>query len=244
LGRLIWRVAEVVEAFDETPRVRTLSLLVRRWPGHVAGQHLDVRLTAPDGYRAQRSYSIATPASGDRLDIAIERLEDGEVSPYLNGVLAVGDRIEMRGPIGGHFVWEPEREDGGPVQLVAGGSGIVPLMAMARARVQAASSVPMRMLVSSRTIEEIVYRDELERLGRSGLMVTHTLTRAAPTDWPGYRGRVDERMLAEVVWPVDRAAVTFVCGPTSFVESVAADLLTLGHAPGSIKTERFGPTGG
>jgi ferredoxin-NADP reductase len=223
--------------------VRTLRLVVAGWPGHRPGQHLDVRLTAPDGYQAQRSYSIATPADGERLDLAVERLDDGEVSPYLNGELRVGDRIEVRGPIGGHFVWEPGH--GGPVLLVGGGSGVAPLMAMARARARAASTVPMRWLSSSRTLADVFYRAEVERLAAAGdgFEAYQTLTRDAPEAWAGHRGRIDERLLAEVAWPVESAGQTFVCGPTSFVEAVAGNLVALGHPPATIKTERFGATG-
>jgi ferredoxin-NADP reductase len=232
-----------VATVDETPTVRTLRLVVAGWPGHRPGQHLDVRLTAPDGYQAQRSYSIATPADGERLDLGVERLDDGEVSPYLNGELRVGDRIEVRGPIGGYFVWEPGH--GGPVLLVGGGSGVVPLMAMARARAMAASTVPMRWLSSSRTLADVVYRAEVERLAAAGdgFEVYQTLTRDAPEAWAGHRGRIDQRLLAEVAWPVESAGQTFVCGPTSFVEAVAGNLVALGHLPGTIKTERFGATG-
>ncbi|MGH2687550.1 MAG: ferredoxin reductase [Actinomycetota bacterium] len=242
-GRLTWRVAEVVATVDETPTVRTLHLVVAGWPGHRPGQHLDVRLTAPDGYQAQRSYSIATPADEERLDLGVERLDDGEVSPYLNGELRVGDRIEVRGPIGGHFVWEAGH--GGPVLLVGGGSGVVPLMAMTRARARAASTVPMRWLSSSRTLADVVYRVEVERLAAAGdgFEVYQTLTRDAPQAWAGHRGRIDERLLAEVAWPVESAGQTFVCGPTSFVEAVAGNLVALGHPPATIKTERFGATG-
>ena len=242
-GRLTWRVAEVAATVDETPTVRTLRLVVAGWPGHRPGQHLDVRLTAPDGYQTQRSYSIATPADGERLDLGVERLDDGEVSPYLNGELRVGDRIEVRGPIGGHFVWEPGH--GGPVLLVGGGCGVVPLMAMARARARAASTVPMRWLSSSRTLADVLYRAEVEQLAMAGdgFEAYQTLTRDAPEGWAGHRGRIDEHWLAEVAWPVESAGRTFVCGPTSFVEAVAGNLVALGHPPAAIKTERFGATG-
>lgn len=241
--RLMWRVAEVVATVDETPTVRTLRLIVVGWPGHRPGQHLDVRLTAPDGYQAQRSYSIATPAHGERLDLAVERLDDGEVSPYLNGELRVGDRIEVRGPIGGYFVWEPDHDT--PVLLVGGGCGVAPLMAMARARARAAGSVPMRWLSSSRTLADIVYRAEVERLAAAGngFEAYQTLTRDAPESWTGHRGRINERLLAQVAWPPESAAQTFVCGPTGFVEAVAGTLVALGHSPATIKTERFGATG-
>jgi ferredoxin-NADP reductase len=242
-GRLIWRIADVVATVDETPTVRTLSLRVPGWPGHRPGQHLDVRLTAPDGYRAQRSYSIATPADGEQLDISVERLEDGEVSPYLNGELRVGDQLELRGPIGGYFVWEAS--DDTPVLLVGGGSGVVPLMAMARARRRAGSAVPMRWLSSSRTLADVVYRFEVEELAAAGdgFELFQTLTRDAPEGWVGSVGRIDERVLAKVAWPPETDGRTFICGPTSFVEAVAASLVTLGHPAATIKTERFGGTG-
>jgi len=242
-GRLTWRLADVVATVDETPTVRTLRLLVPGWPGHRPGQHLDVRLTAPDGYRAQRSYSIATPADGEHLDLGIERLEDGEVSPYLNGELRAGDQIELRGPIGGHFVWEPD--DGGPVLLVGGGSGVVPLMAMARARARAGSTVPMRWLSSSRTLADVVYRAELQQLAAAGdgFELLQTLTRDAPPGWAGRVGRVDTQLLAEVAWPPESQPRTFICGPTTFVEAVAQLLVELGYPPSTIKTERFGATG-
>ena len=228
---------------DETLTVRTLSLLVPGWPGHRPGQHLDVRLTAPDGYRAQRSYSIATPADGERLDIAVERFDDGEVSPYLNGELRTGDQLELRGPIGGHFVWEPGL--GGPVLLIGGGSGVAPLMAMARARMRAASTVRMRWLSSSRTVDDVLYRSELEAMAVAddGFELFQTLTRSAPPDWTGYRGRIDESLLADVAGRADADGHTFVCGPTSFVEAVASSLVRLGHPARTIKTERFGGMG-
>lgn len=241
--RLTWRVAEVIATVDETPTVRTLRLMVPGWPGHRAGQHLDVRLTAPDGYQAQRSYSIASPAEGNGLELAVERLVGGEVSPYLNGELRTGDHIEVRGPIGGHFVWEPGQ--GGPVLLVGGGCGVAPLMAMARARARAASRVPMRWLSSSRTQPDVVYRAEVERLAAAGdgFEVFQTLTRDAPEGWAGHRGRINEELLSEVAWPVDAAGQTFICGPTGFVEAVAGSLVALGHPPRTIKTERFGAMG-
>src|SRR5215208_7031537 len=243
LGRLSWQVAQVSATVDETARVRTIRLDADEWPGHRAGQHVDVRLTAEDGYQAERSYSIAS-APGQGLEITVERLEDGEVSPYLVDELRAGDGLELRGPIGGYFVWDGD--DDRPVLLVAGGSGIVPLMAMIRHRLTIESSAPMRLLYSSRTIDEVIYRDELDRVAADaeGVEIFHTLTRAQPAGWTGYARRIDQELLREVSWaPADGAGV-FVCGSTRFVEAVAEGLLALGHDPLSIKTERFGGTGG
>jgi len=244
LRRLTWAIAEVVDRLDETPRVRSLTFDVPGWPGHLPGQHIDVRLTAEDGYQAQRSYSIATPADGTRVTSTVERLEDGEVSTYLTDVLEIGDRIELRGPIGGYFVWEPSR--GGPLGLIGGGSGVAPLMAMLRARVAAGSDVPVRMLCSWRTAEDVIYADELAAIARDadGVSITHTLTRSAPDGWSGRRGRVDREALSQLAWPPEQQPLTYVCGPTGFVEAVASALVDLGHDPRRILTERFGPTGG
>jgi ferredoxin-NADP reductase len=242
LGRLTWQVAEVVDVAPETPRVKTIAFDVPTWPGHRAGQHVDVRLTAEDGYQAQRSYSIASAPDGSRIELTVERLDDGEVSPYLTDELRPGDRIELRGPVGGYFVWEPSRD--GPLLLVGGGSGVVPLMAMIRVRAAAGSDVDARLLLSSRGWDDVIYRDELERLDGSGLTVVHTLTRSKPSDWTGYARRIDAEMLAEVgPSPAERPLV-YVCGPTPFVEVVAEALVQLGHDPRRIKTERFGATGG
>jgi ferredoxin-NADP reductase len=242
LGRLTWRVADVVNVVSETPRVKTIALDVPKWPGHRAGQHVDVRLTAEDGYQAQRSYSIASALDETRVELTVERLDDGEVSPYLTDELRPGDRIELRGPIGGYFVWEPSH--GGPLHLIAGGSGIVPLMAMIRVRKAAGSDVDTGLLFSSRTWEDIIYREELEHLNGDDLAVVHTLTRSQPSGWTGYARRVDAEMLAEVgPDPAERPHV-YVCGPTPFVEAVAEGLVQLGHEPHRVKTERFGPTGG
>jgi ferredoxin-NADP reductase len=232
-----------VDAAFETPRVRTLVLDAPGWPGHRAGQHLDVRLTAEDGYQAERSYSVAA-APGDRPSITVERLDDGEVSPYLVDELRPGDRIEIRGPIGGHFVWDVA--DGGPLFLAAGGSGVVPLMAIARHRVRSGSDASVRLLYSSRSWEDVIYREELAELEerRDGLEVVHTLTRSQPPGWTGHRRRVDRELLRELAWPAADGARSFVCGPTAFVERVASVLVELGHAPERVKTERFGPTGG
>jgi ferredoxin-NADP reductase len=220
-------------------------LAVPDWPGHLAGQHVDVRLTADDGYQTQRSYSIASaPSSDQRIALTVERLDDGEVSPYLAGELHAGDKLELRGPIGGYFVWEAAL--GGPLLLVAGGSGICPLMAMLRLRHAAGSTVPTRLLYSSRSLEEVIFRNELDTLvaADTGLEVIHTLTRTQPPDWTGQRRRIDAAMLTQVAWPAAQQPLVFVCGPTPLVESVAESLVQLGHEPTRIKTERFGPTGG
>jgi ferredoxin-NADP reductase len=242
LGRLTWQVAEVVDVVAETPRVKTLAFDVPDWPGHRAGQHVDVRLTAEDGYQAQRSYSIASAPEGTRLELTVERLEDGEVSPYLTDELRPGDQIELRGPVGGYFVWEPSH--GGPLLLLAGGSGVVPLMAMIRLRAAAPSDVDTQLLSSSRGWDDIIYREELERLSGDGLRVVHTLTRSQPPGWTGYARRVDAEMLAEVGPSPNERPRIYVCGPTPFVEAVAEALVQLGHESHMVKTERFGPTGG
>jgi ferredoxin-NADP reductase len=244
LGRLNWQLAEVVATQAETARTKSITLTLPTWRGHRAGQHLDVRLTAADGYQAERSYSIASPPEEQpRVTLTVERLDDGEVSPYLTDELRVGDQLELRGPIGGYFVWEASL--GGPLLLIAGGSGIVPLMAMLRHRTAADSTVPTRLLYSSRSYEDIIYRDELARLVRStqGLEVVHTLTRTQPPGWTGYRRRIDADMLRDVAWPADQHPLMYACGPTPFVETAAASLVALGHDPGRVKTERFGPTG-
>lgn len=238
LGRLTWLVATVAEIRPETPRVKTLALDTPGWPGHRAGQHLDVRLTAEDGYQAQRSYSIAASTPG-RVELTVERIDDGEVSPYLTAKAAPGDQIELRGPVGGYFVWNPD--PGGAALLVGGGSGIVPLMSMIRQRAADGDDVPTRLLYSARTWDDVIYRDELERPA-PGLEVVYTLTREQPEGWTGYARRVDTELLAEVA--PQEAALTFVCGPTPFVETVAQALVDLGRDPLRIRTERFGPTGG
>ena len=236
-------MADVVELIDETPRVRSVVMRVPDWPGHLAGQHVDVRLTADDGYQAQRSYSIASPPEAkDLLTLTVERIEDGEVSPFLTEELRVEDRIELRGPIGGYFVWDVA--DGGPLMLVAGGSGVCPLIAMLRHRAARGDATPARLLYSSRSLDDLIYRRELEHLGGDGLVVVQTLTRVQPAGWSGYRRRVDASMLREVVWPPSEHPLVYVCGPTPFVESVAEALVELGHDAARIKTERFGPTGG
>jgi ferredoxin-NADP reductase len=239
-GRLSWQIATVVELVDETPRVRTIVLDVPDWAAHRAGQHLDVRLTAEDGYRAEREYSIAS-APDEPVAITVERLEDGEVSPYLTQELRPKDALELRGPLGGYFVWGPE--SGGPLLLVAGGSGIVPLRAILRHRERSGSDVSVRLLYSSRSLEDVIYRAELDELA-DGVEIVHTLTRAQPPSWTGYSRRVDLELLAEVAWPAEESPLAFVCGPTSFVETVADGLVELGYAPARVKTERFGATGG
>lgn len=226
----------------ETDRVKTLGLEVPGWTGHRAGQHVDVRLTADDGYQAQRSYSIASSVGGSRVELTVELIDDGEVSPYLTEEARVGDRFELRGPVGGYFVWDPN--PGGPVLLVGAGSGVVPLMAMVRQRAADGDTVRTRLLYSARSWEDVIYRDELERQVQSGdgLEIVYTFTREQPPGWNGYDRRVDRELLAEVA--PDGLALTFVCGPTPFVEAVAEALVGLGHEPSRIKTERFGPTGG
>ena len=243
-SRLVWRVATVARIREETRRTRTLVLNIPGWPGHRAGQHVDVRLVAEDGYQAQRSYSIASAPEDDGVALTVERLDDGEVSPYLIDVLRAGDGIEVRGPIGGYFVWDISQR--GPLLLVAGGSGIVPLMAMLRhhARADAASraAVPVRLLYSARTWDDLIFRDELDALARSpGVRIHYTLTRDAPAGWTGYRRRIDAAMLDEVGWPVSEAPSAFICGPTPLVESVSQLLVEIGHDPARVRTERFGP---
>ena len=229
----------MVELLDETPRVRSIVLDPPDWHGHLAGQHVDVRLTAEDGYQAQRSYSIASAPEDEHLVLTVERLDDGEVSPYLVDELRPGDELELRGPIGGYFVWEAST--GGPLLLVAGGSGVVPFRSMLRHRAAVGSSAPARLLYSSRSLDEVIYRDELERLGAD---VRLTLTREQPDGWTGYGRRIDADLLAEVAWPAEERPLVYVCGPTAFVEVAASSLVGLGHDAGRIKTERFGATGG
>jgi ferredoxin-NADP reductase len=245
--RLDWRVATLAAVRDETPTTRTLVLDVPDWPGHLAGQHADVRLTAPDGYRAQRSYSIANAfdeGAGTTVELTVQTVPDGEVSPYLTGVYAVGDPIEIRGPVGGWFVWRPT--DTAPALLIAGGSGIVPLMAMIRARRQARSRVPFRLIYSVRSPEDVIYADELRRRVRDdfGLDVALIHTRKAPEEARRPAGRIGLPDVTTNGWPVDFAPACYVCGPTGFVETVADILVALGHDTTRIRTERFGPTGG
>ncbi len=220
--------------------MRTLELDVPDWPGHRAGQHLDVRLTAEDGYQAERSYSIAS-APGDGVALTVERLDDGEVSPYLVDEAREGDRVEVRGPIGGYFVWDGDEPE--PVLLVGGGSGVAPLMAMARQRARVGSAAPMKLLLSSRTIEDVIYREELDALADGGFEVVHTLTRSQPPGWNGYSRRVDPELLAEVAWPAAETPRVYVCGSTRFVDAAADGLLQVGYDALWIRTERFGATG-
>jgi ferredoxin-NADP reductase len=239
-----WQSATLRDKRTETDRAATLHLSTDGWPGHRAGQHVDVRLTAADGYQAQRSYSIASPPEDDGdVALTVERLDDGEVSPYLVDEMAPGDMCELRGPIGGWFVWDAD--DGGPLLLVGGGSGVVPLMSMLRHRAALHSGVPARLLLSARALDDVLYADELHALDADDdeLDVSITLTRTAPPDWPGYARRVDRPMLEEVAWPAAHRPRVYVCGPTPFVESVAAGLVDLGHDAGLVKTERFGATG-
>jgi ferredoxin-NADP reductase len=240
----MWRVGTVVALHDETVSARTIMLRVPEWPGHAAGQHVDVRLTAPDGYSAVRSYSIASaPSSDGHVEITVERLPDGEVSPYLTQELAVGDRLELRGPIGGWFVWRTGQSE--PIQLVAGGSGMVPLMAMIRSRASTGSTAPFRLLYSVREPGAVLYRSELRALFEQdgSLNITYAYTRVAPKDWPRPPGRIDAALVASATWPPKLDPTCYVCGPTSFVESTADLLSAAGNGREKIRTERFGPTG-
>jgi ferredoxin-NADP reductase len=240
----MWRVGTVVALHDETATARTITLEVSDWPGHVAGQHVDVRLTASDGYSAVRSYSIASaPNSERRVELTVERLPDGEVSPYLTQEIAVSDRLELRGPIGGWFVWRAQQTE--PIQLVAGGSGIVPLMAMIRSRALAGTTAPFRLLYSVREPQAVFYREELRALSDHDRSVnlTYAYTRVAPKDWPRPPSRIDAALIANTTWPSNLVPTCYVCGPTSFVESVTGFLSASGNSSEKIRTERFGPTG-
>jgi ferredoxin-NADP reductase len=235
-------VTTVAEVLDETAQTRSIALQAPGWQGHRAGQHVDVRLTAEDGYQAQRSYSIASAPEDEHLVLTVERLENGEVSPYLADELGPGDELELRGPIGGYFVWEQRL--GGPLLLVAGGSGVVPFRSMLRHHAAAGSDVPARLLYSARSLPDLIYRDELTRLGEGmDIDVRFTLTRAWPDGWSGYRGRIDQALLNDIAWPPDDHPLAYVCGPTAFVETATAGLVALGYDPGRVRAERFGPTG-
>jgi ferredoxin-NADP reductase len=243
MAAVSWQIASVGAIRDETPQVKSFRFDVPSWPGHRPGQHLDLRLTAQDGYQAQRSYSIASAPAAGGVEITVELVPDGEVSPFMHQVVTIGDRLELRGPIGGYFVWDGSLPD--PVLLVAGGSGVVPLMAMVRHRATIGSTVPTTLLYSSRTAEDVIYRAELDSLAVTspGLRVVQTLTRSQPDDWTGYRRRVDRAMLADVLDGNPASVQVFVCGPTPLVESVAENLVGLGLAPARVRTERFGPSG-
>ncbi len=241
LGRLNWLAADVSQVRSETARVRSIFFECPGWDGHMAGQHVDIRLTAEDGYQAQRSYSIGSAPEDDHLVLTVERLQDGEVSPYLVEVLEAGDQLEMRGPIGRYFVWKESM--GGPLLMIAGGSGVVPFRAMLRHRVNSRSTAPTRLLYSSRTVDDVIYREELEGfVGGDGIDIRFALTRSQPPGWTGYNRRIDRDMLAEVSWAPEERPLVYVCGPTSFVETAAVALVDLGHDPALIRTERFGPT--
>jgi ferredoxin-NADP reductase len=240
---LAWQISTVTAVRAETPEVRSFTLKLPRWRAHRAGQHYDVRLTAADGYQAQRSYSIASPPSRTgEVDLTIEKIADGEVSPYFHDVIEVGDRVEVRGPIGGYFVWEPAL--GGPLLLIAGGSGVVPLMAMLRERAAAEAKPPTALLYSSRTYDDVIYRDELATLAAAdtGLRVIQTLTRSQPPGWTGYDRRIDRAMLDEAIGAAGPQPLVYICGPTLLVEAAANGLVELGVPPAQVRTERFGPT--
>jgi|SRR5579875_383063 len=242
-GRLNWLVARLAEGRQETTTAKTLVLDVPGWPGHLPGQHVDVRLTAEDGYSTERSYSIASPPDGARLELTIQRLDDGEVSPYLTEIFSVGYPLELRGPIGGYFVWDPA--DTAPSLLIGGGSGVVPLMAMIRTRIAAGSAAPMRLIYSTRRPGTLLYAGELRRLaGDDGdLSIDVVYTRNAPPGWTGRAGRLDAAGLSQLAGPLDSGTRCFVCGPTGFVESVARLLIAAGVTARQIRTERFGPGG-
>jgi ferredoxin-NADP reductase len=237
--RLTWQQAEVLAVTHETPQVRRIRLRLPDWSGHLAGQHVDVRLTAPDGYTAQRSYSIASPPSQPDVELVVERLDDGEVSPYLTDELRAGDLLEIRGPIGGYFVWPEHSET--PVQLIAGGSGVVPFLAMLAHHRTRGSGIPVRLLYSVRTDDDVIGRDELRP--RPGVDIVLTYTREAPDGWPGPTGRLDRDKLARHAVPPEQRPAIMVCGSTPFVETVTRQLVALGHAADQIKTERYGGMG-
>ena len=242
---ITWQLATVAALHDETPRVKTISLSVPGWTGHRPGQHVDIRLTAQDGYQAERSYSIASaPTDQPHIELTVERVKDGEVSPFLIDEVMLGDRFEVRGPIGGYFVWDAAAAD--PLLLIGGGSGVVPLMAMIRQRTRVSSGTPCTLLYSSRTPDDVIYATELEQLAarNDGLRVVYTFTRVQPPGWTGYGRRIDEAMIGEVLGRTGRMVQSFVCGPTPLVEAAAEALVGQGLAPSKVKTERFGPSGG
>jgi ferredoxin-NADP reductase len=241
---LEWQVASVTAIRTETPQTKSFTLALPQWMAHLPGQHYDVRLTAPDGYQTERSYSVASePERAGVIELTVERIADGEVSSYLHDVVIVGDQLEVRGPVGGYFVWDVEL--GGPLMLIGGGSGVVPLMAMLRHRDACKSTIPTRLLYSSRTPEDVIYQHDLDELAQKDRMleVNFTFTRQAPAGWSGYKRRIDRAMLGEVLAPLGASARVYVCGPTLLVESVADGLVELGLPQERIRTERFGPTG-
>ncbi|MCA1458247.1 ferredoxin reductase [Bradyrhizobium sp. BRP22] len=242
--KIEWQIGRVLAIVAETSRVKSIILQPSRWSGHWPGQHVDIRLTAEDGYQAERSYSIASPPEEQLLALTVERVEDGEVSPYLLDELRVGDALEFRGPIGRHFIWSQTR--GGPICLVAGGTGITPLMAMLRHRKGSRPNIPASLIYSARSLADVVYRDELDTMARRdlNLRLVYALTREHPSDWNGHRGRVNEVLLEEHSFTREQNPTFFVCGPTGFVESISSMLVTLGFDPFTIKTERFGPSRG
>ena len=240
-GRLTWQLTKLETRTQETPRVITLRLAFPDWRGHIPGQHVDVRLTAEDGYQAQRSYSIGSVPAEGWLELTVEDITEGEVSPYLAEFLQPGDMLELRGPIGGYFTWTPS--DGGPLLLIAGGSGVVPLMSMLRLRQEQGSTIPTTLLMSSRDGTDIIYKEELDSLASDPtLRIVHTLTRGHPADWTGYTRRIDAAMLAEVAGTPQPTGLAYVCGPSGLVEAVSTSLVTLGYSPDRVRTERFGPT--
>lgn len=239
-----WQIATVTNIKRETPRTSSFTLELPDWQPHKAGQHYDVRLSAEDGYMVERSYSVASePERTGVIDLTVDKIDDGEVSPYLHDVLMVGDRLEVRGPIGGYFVWDAMMHE--PLFLIGGGSGIVPLMSILRHRAAAKSLVPARLLYSARSAEDIIYRGELDALSQKmdGLEIFYTLTRSHPADWKGYTRRIDAEMLRELITPLGNNVRVFVCGPTALVENAANALVQLGIPASSVKTERFGPSG-
>jgi ferredoxin-NADP reductase len=240
-GRLSWQLGRVVGLLDETARTKSIVLDVPDWQGHRPGQHVDVRLTAEDGYQAERSYSIASAPEDPHLRLTVERLDDGEVSPYLTDVLMPGDELELRGPIGGYFIWEDSL--GGPLLLIAGGSGVAPFRAILRHWSAAHSSVPARLLYSTRSLEDLIYRGELLDGAYDGVEVRIALTRQWPSDWQGHRGRIDGELLQQVAWAPSERPLVYICGPTAFVETAAQSLVRQGHDPRRVRTERFGATG-